>query len=285
MTLEEKIKFNINSANKLGWSPEWFGCSSFDQELIQKISEFQKTYQLEADGLVGPVSYRRLVTAREADKDSVIICGGKEVAISWPKVINMNQPGALKVPASTYKKKPGRKPSMFVVHWDACLSSASCASVLAQRGLSVHFCLDNDGTIYQLVDTEHIAAHAGTVNGVSIGIEVSDAFYPKYQPWYEKNGFGKRPVLKNTKVNGGTIEEHLGFYPVQEEALKVLIHTVCNHYGIPLAVPKDSSGKMIDKVVPEVASGKFAGVVCHYHITDQKIDCAGLKLDEIVEKK
>jgi hypothetical protein len=41
----------------------------------------------------------------------------------------------------------------------------------------------------------------------------------------------------------------------------------------------------MDKVVPEVASGKFTGVVCHYHITDQKIDCAGLKLDEIVEKK
>jgi hypothetical protein len=285
MNLEQKIKYNKDSSIKLGWKPDWFGCPDFNQDLIQKVSEFQALYNLESDGLVGPSTYRRLVTSREADKESAIICGGKEISIDWPKVANMSQPGALKVPATTYKKKPGRKPSMFVVHWDACLSSASCASVLAQRGLSVHFCIDNDGTIYQLVDCDHIATHAGNVNGVSIGVEVSDAFYPKYQPWYEKNGFGKRPVLKNTKVNGGVIDEHLGFYPVQEEALKVLIKTVCTHYGIPMVVPKDPSGNMANGEIPEVASGKFAGVVCHYHITKGKIDCAGLKLDEIVEKK
>lgn len=285
MNLEQKIKYNKDSSSKLGWKPDWFGCSDFNQDLIQKISEFQVSYNLDSDGLVGPATHRRLVTSREADRESSIICGGKEIKIDWPKVVNMNQPGSLKVSATTYKKKLGRKPSMFVVHWDACLSSASCASVLVQRGLSVHFCIDNDGTIYQLVDCDHIAAHAGTVNGVSIGVEVSDAFYTKYQPWYEKNGFGKRPVLKNTKVNGGVIDEHLGFYPVQEEALKVLIKTVCTHYGIPMVVPKDSSGNMANGEVPDVVSGKFAGVVCHYHVTKGKIDCAGLKLDEIVEKK
>jgi hypothetical protein len=285
MTLEEKIKYNKESSSKLGWKPDWFNSSDFNEELINKIAEFQKSYQLTADGIVGPVTYRRLLTERDSEKGSFIICGGKEIAIDWPKVVNMNQPGSLKLPASTYKKKAGRKPSMFVVHWDACLSSASCASVLAQRGLSVHFCIDNDGTIYQLVDAEHIALHASNANSVSIGVEVSNAHYPKYQSWYEKNGFGKRPVLKNTKVHSGTIDEHLAFYPVQEEALKVLIHTVCNHYGIPLVVPKDSSGKLITKEVPEVASNKFSGVVCHYHITAGKIDCAGLKLDEIVEKK
>ena len=35
-------------------------------------------------------------------------------------------------------------------------------------------------------------------------------------------------------------------------------------------------------VVPEVAEGKYKGIVCHYHVTRNKIDCAGLNLKQIV---
>ena len=31
------------------------------------------------------------------------------------------------------------------------------------------------------------------------------------------------------------------------------------------------------------AKGKFNGVVCHYHLTRKKIDCAGLELKKIVD--
>jgi hypothetical protein len=285
MSLEEKVKYNIDSSKKFGWSPSWLGCSDFNEDLINRIIEFQKSLGISADGLVGPITYRRLLTAREFEAKKTIICGGKEVEIDWPKVINMNQPGALKVAAKTFRKTPGRKPSLFVVHWDACLSSASCASVLSQRGLSVHFCIDNDGTIYQLVDAENVAYHASNANGISVGVEVSNAFYAKYQPWYEKNGFGKRPVLTDSKINGIKIEDHLGFYQIQEQALKVLIATICNHYGIPMVVPKDSGGKLIEGEVDSVKNNKFSGVVCHYHITKDKIDCAGLNLQEMVENK
>ena len=57
----------------------------------------------------------------------------------------------------------------------------------------MHFCLDNDGTIYQILDTQHGAWHCSSRvgNQNSIGIEISNAFYPKYQDWYIKNGFGE----------------------------------------------------------------------------------------------
>jgi hypothetical protein len=43
----------------------------------------------------------------------------------------------------------------------------------------------------------HIAWHAGsrTVNRKSVGVEISNAYYPKYQSWYKKNGFGERPSI------------------------------------------------------------------------------------------
>src|SRR5262245_32719066 len=49
----------------------------------------------------------------------------------------------------------------FVVHHDGCSSSDMCFSVLQnERGLSVHFMIDNDGTIYQTIDLGLMAYHA-----------------------------------------------------------------------------------------------------------------------------
>jgi hypothetical protein len=283
MTILEKIEYNRKSAKDNGWSPEDFGGLDFDVELITRIGSFQRAMGLAPDGLCGTSTLRRLATEKQATKGSAIICGGKEVPIKWPKVITMGQPGAFTVKAGSIVKKPGRKPTMFIVHWDACLSSAACASVLIQRGLSVHFCIDNDGTIYQLVDCDDIAYHAKGANSCSIGVETSNAFYAKYQPWYESHGFGPRPIVARGPCNNGSVEEHLGFYPIQEQALKVLIHTVCAHYGIPLVVPVDAAGVLETKQVASVVDNSFHGVISHLHLNSQKIDCAGLKLDELIK--
>ena len=36
----------------------------------------------------------------------------------------------------------------------------------------------------------------------SIGVEIANAYYPKHQKWYVKNGFGERPIWKEKKVHG-----------------------------------------------------------------------------------
>ena len=280
MTLQEKITWNINSSFELGWKPDIFGLDKIDEKFIDEVTKFQKEMSLDQDGLFGPVTYRIKRTELESQKQEFIWCSGKKVPIAWPKVITMGEPGSFQT--QNYSTNSTRKPKEFVVHWDACLSSASCADVLKQRGLSVHFCIDNDGTIYQMVDCQNIAWHAGTANAVSIGVEVSNAFYVKYNDTYIKRGFGARPILKNTKVNGGVIKEHLDFYDIQKQALSVLIKTVCSFYGIPLVVPKEN-GVMASGEVFDVKMNKFNGVVCHYHITKDKIDCAGLDLENLIK--
>ena len=98
------------------------------------------------------------------------------------------------------------------------------AKIINRRGVSMHFGIDNDGTIYQLLDTQHGAWQAGHWYGnkQGIGVEISNAYYTKYQGWYEKNGFGSRPVVTDAVVHKRTLGDHLGFYPVQLEALKKL---------------------------------------------------------------
>lgn len=297
----DKVFYNKSSQDSLGWSPSWFGCEYNDDLLIVAIKKWQKGKGLKADGLLGPVSYRRIWTEREAEiskhaphpspytrgtmacqDKKYIVHNGKFLEIDWDMVVLWDEalgldsePGAY----YDYAGKPDRKPTIFVNHWDVCLSSESCALVLARRGISVHFCIDNDGTIYQLLDTQHGAWHAGIgkVNHKSIGVEISNAYYPKYQDWYVKNGFGERPIQDGAWVHGSKLDPFTDFYPVQIEALKALWKAIHKGIGIPLEVPvkDDANNTTVDL---SAARGSFKGFVNHYNLTKRKIDCAGLDL-------
>ena len=85
-------------------------------------------------------------------------------------------------------------------------------------------------------------------------------------------------------MHGVKLKPHLGYYGIQIEAYKRLVNTLCKHYDIPLSVPTTEDGeRLLEGVDQEASKGKFEGVVCHYHLTRKKIDCAGLKLKEIVD--
>jgi hypothetical protein len=149
-----KILYNRRSAKKHGWTPTWFGATKFDSYLVERVMEFQRIHDLKSDGLVGPITFRRVFTNREAFpiSDKRILCNGTMIPIKWDKV----KTSLLK--EGTYKKvNTRRKPSMVVTHWDACLSATSCKRILERRGISTHFVIDNDGTIVQLADCNDIA--------------------------------------------------------------------------------------------------------------------------------
>jgi hypothetical protein len=298
--LVQKIAKNKQSSEQLGWKPSWFGPDVFDRKLVQKIEEYQlKFEELEATGVVDDMTYRRKMTGREglaivlkdyAERHrispQVIICDGKPVEIEWNKVVLFQEIDGLALPSKCYRTSHTlRKPHMFVVHWDVCLNSKSCFNVLKKREISVHFCIDNDGTIYQLMDCNNIAWHSGNrkVNNNSVGVEISNAYYPKYQGIYKTKGFGDRPIWSGVEVHGRKLEPFLGFYDVQLDALKALTKALNKAYEIPLVAPMDGE-KLITTTESSVQNGTFKGVVNHYHIIERKIDCAGLKLDKILEE-
>mgnify|MGYP001263999319 CR=1 FL=1 len=299
----DKIFYNEASSSKLGWKPDWFGVEDFDEELVDEIRKWQRRHGLKSDGLCGPSTFRRVFTDREqnvseykpgdfsqnANETNHIVHNGNFIPIEWDKVVLWDDDGGLGCADGTYSSyagKPDRKPHFFVNHWDVCLSAASCAKVIKKRGISIHFCIDNDGTIYQLLDTQHAAWQAGgrKWNHDSIGVEISNAYYTKYQDWYVRNGFGKRPVVKKgeAKVHGRDLGEHLGFYPVQLEALKALWAAIHKGVGIPLECPEDRHGNLVEAVDKRCEASEFEGFINHYNLTRRKIDCGGLELKSML---
>jgi hypothetical protein len=298
-TMDDKDFYNQASAEKLGWNPSWFGAEHFDDELVLGIGDFQIAHDLPADGLCGPMTYRRAWTDRQANLSSYtppttpghlfgqkyIVHNGNFLPIEWDKVKLWFEPDGLAMDPGTYYDNSGkadRKPTQFTYHWDVCLSAESCVRVLNKKRSSVQFCLDNDGTIYQILDTQHGAWHCGKSfgNRHGIGIEISNAYYTKYQSWYEKHSFGPRPVIAKgaNRVHGVKMKEHLGFYPVQMEALKALTKAIHDGLGIPLECPVDEDGSAILGVDPKCNTGEFAGFNNHYNYTRNKIDCAGIDM-------
>src|SRR5688572_21042800 len=67
------------------------------------------------------------------------------------------------------------KVDQFVYHFDVTGTSSQCFFILHDvRGLSVHFMLDVDGTIYQTCDVKERAAHGTVSNDRSVGIEIAN---------------------------------------------------------------------------------------------------------------
>ena len=279
-------RYNKKSAAKNGWHPSWFAAylTEFDDRLLRAIKLFQTEHDLDVDGFVGPATFRRLLTSRELKDDNMteagLLINGEYVPINWDVKIDLIKPGAFK------KVRSKRKPTLVVTHWDVCTSASKCKRVLEAKNISTHFCIDNDGVIHQFLDTNDVGWHAGIrkVNDASIGIDFSNAYYLKYNRIYEKNGFGPRPTLENSRVHGVKLKPHLGYYNIQIEAYKRLVNVLCKHYDIPLKVPCTQDGERLHTGVDDCArKGKFKGVVCHYHLTRKKIDCAGLELKKIVD--
>jgi hypothetical protein len=295
----DKHFYNEASSKKLGWEPSWFGEKYFDDKLVRAIKKWQKARGLARDGLCGPMTFRRLWTERQAEIDeykpkdphysNYIVFNGELHPIEWDKFVLWSEQGGLETKPGhyyDYSGRPKRRIRYFVNHWDVCLSATSCQSVLNKRGASVHFLIDNDGTIYQTLDMQHAAWHAGSsrTNRPSVGVEISNAYYTKYQDRYVKNGFGERPIMEDAWVHGKKLDPFLGFYPAQIEAVKALWKAIHKATGIPYETPLNQFGSTSTKYEQDVAYGNFSGFVSHYHISKGKIDCAGLDIKTLLDE-
>jgi N-acetyl-anhydromuramyl-L-alanine amidase AmpD len=190
---------------------------------------------------------------------------------------------------------------LFVIHYDVCGTSQQCFYILHDyRGLSVHFMLDLDGTVYQTLDLAERGWHAGTANDRSVGVEIAhwgaynsaekagenyaldDSGYP-YVTFPESftrrdvltPGFVARPARKQMiegEINGSKRYQY-DFTPQQYEALGKL--TAALHRVLPrieLAVPRGPDGTVRNDVLSEEEMKNFHGLVGHWHVTKQKQD-------------
>lgn len=190
----------------------------------------------------------------------------------------------------------------FVIHFDVAGTSCTCFKVLHDnRGLSVHFMLDVDGTVYQTLDAKERAFHATTSNDRSVGIEIAnmgaygDDEEKPFDEWYQKRD-GKTVITVPERFKPETIlQKHVclkparpepivgeiqgkkvtqyDYTPEQYEALTKLTATLCKIFPkITCDYPRDTQGDLIPRKLPDAELKAYQGVLGHYHVQTNKVD-------------
>jgi N-acetyl-anhydromuramyl-L-alanine amidase AmpD len=191
----------------------------------------------------------------------------------------------------------------FVLHYDVSGTSRQCFNTLHDhRGLSVHFLLDLDGTIYQTLDLKERAWHATISNTRSVGIEIANvgaygsSEKDRFAEWYARDADGRtritiperfgdgglrtpnfipRPMRDDLivgTVQGSELRQY-DFTPEQYAALIKLTATLCKVFPkLRCEYPRDDSGKLIPVKLPDEQLAAYQGVLGHFHVQTNKVD-------------
>lgn len=202
----------------------------------------------------------------------------------------------------------------FVLHYDVCGISKACFDVLHdQRGLSVHFMLDVDGTIYQTLDLKERAWHATTSNDRSIGIEIANMGAYRatekhpFARWYGRDAKGTvltippglgdpalrtpgfvgrpdRPDPVTGEIQGDTLTQY-DLTPEQYEALVKLTAALCTVFPkIRCDYPRDAAGALVTRKLPDDELRAYQGVLGHFHVQANKVDPGpALQWDRVID--
>ncbi|MBP48281.1 MAG: hypothetical protein CMH53_10125, partial [Myxococcales bacterium] len=163
---------------------------------------------------------------------------------------------------------------MVLLHSDICNDSAQCYRVLLSRGLSSHFGIDWDGTIYQWSDTASMTAHGGAWNNRSIGVDLNCMLVNHMRNPNASKGKGERPVVQ-MEIQGFTWLS-IGYTDEQYEALIALLATLKEQYPkLDLSVPVTPDGEVVPHFLPQLEGGGKAekvGIYGHWHVSPEKAD-------------
>lgn len=171
----------------------------------------------------------------------------------------------------------------FVLHHDGCASAAMCWDVLHnERGLSCHFLIDNDGTIFQTLDLAFMGFHAAEFNVSSIGVEFCNrGDYLKEPTYYSRKGVTRPTAV--CKINGHTYKA-FDFTDAQYLAFDGLARGLTRLLpNLPVEYPQSAPGEQSWETMPFAAG--FAGYMGHYHCTNRKWDPGPFDFKKFAKKQ
>lgn len=206
---------------------------------------------------------------------TTLVLGGQEVQVPFPATLAR---------LGTLPSAPRRNLEVcqIILHHDAALSADACWKALNAKGLSTHFCVDNDGTVWQFLDpVSQVAWHAmghisdggpirqASFNWRSIGIDISNAVLPTFASKY------KPPRQQATLTIHGKPVTGLLPYPHQVEVVLKLIQVLREHFpAVPLVTRTET--RWVGDLRPDTP-----GIWGHLHINRHKIDPFGFPFERI----
>ena len=165
--------------------------------------------------------------------------------------------------------------SQLVLHFDGCVNSRSCFKSMHNRprpsgtgcGLSAHFMIDADGTIYQTLDLVERAFHAEEANATSIGVEICNRGKVDRSEWPKLPAEYRTRPTREVVINGEHHEAY-DFRPEQYDSLVALARTLLRVFPkIKPQIP-EQNGQVIMDTLPDPMS--FAGILGHLHVDLQR---------------
>lgn len=167
-----------------------------------------------------------------------------------------------------------RTVTQLVLHLDGCVNSRSCFYSMHDTprpdggcGLSAHFMIDADGTIYQTLDVLESAWHAEQSNSNSIGVEIcnrGDASRNELDRL--PADYRSRPV-KDVVINGHTFHA-FDFRPEQYESVIALARAVVRLFPeVKPIIPERDGKPLLETLAKPLA---FHGIVGHLHVDKQR---------------
>ena len=171
---------------------------------------------------------------------------------------------------------------MAVLHADVLDDIETAFHVLHSKGLSSHFGIDFDGTIYQMLDPLHVAFGAAEVNPISIQIDLNNRMHnllkePQAPPYPRDHRRSrkmqsprhKRPLSAPEIINGKPYKTY-GYTEAQYRSLVTLLRTLAGVFkDLELDFPAPSaqgSHEWADEYED------FRGIVAHFHLTPRRWD-------------
>lgn len=169
---------------------------------------------------------------------------------------------------------------MVVLHADVLDDIETAFHVLHSKGLSTHFGIDFDGTIYQMLDPVDVAYGAAEVNPISLQIDLNNRMhdlirdpaakaYPQKSPKIRTMRRHPRPRGPVRTINGVRRQSY-GYTDAQYRSLGSLLRTLRR------VLPE--IGSQLPRKNGEVALHwrddleDFHGVLGHFHLTPRRWD-------------
>lgn len=174
----------------------------------------------------------------------------------------------------------GQVVTQIALHHDVTMSALDTFSVLCSRGLSTHFVINYDGTLYQLLDCYHCAWATGDNNNLCVAIDMNNPVFPELR---DKDPASGMRELFQGKING-SVKTMLGYTEPQYETLIALMKAFISPVNIageepwiPLPVvaascfpPISENGEVVNRMLKDYLG--FKGFLGHYHCSANKWD-------------
>lgn len=287
-TLGSAKKFNATASVSLGWA------NSIPPNALEKypllsnpadsndfalgVIQFQTAIygkgSSQIDGKLGRGTWAELLKLYDyvESLDAYWVHKDRRVRVdSSTQIINFDQDGGLDLHRfghfSTRRNKP---PHLIVVHWGG-LDPRHCFRVFSDpdRKVSSHAGIglnEQEATIYQWLDLQHISWHGGWVNPHSVGIDICQQPDVKWKDHYTKLGY-QVSIVDNPTSRGPS--KVLSLDPRIAQATRSAVKSLCDTLDVPYRFP--NTHDVLDK---DFLVEDFKGVVGHHHLTDNKWDIA-----------